>query len=175
MFVQAFAELDEGDETGSALHFQAVHEITADLNNSELDGLLCEIAIESDVDQSQPECQQAVALAPVLRPNEPVSGTFDLIDSGLLSLAGMVHAWRFEAKAGDTVTIRMWDEDLGLNTALRVLGGTALREVASNGDYDSSDSQIGPLTLTETGTYLILAYPYDYSRSGTYGLELTKE
>jgi hypothetical protein len=79
--------------------------------------------------------------------------------------------YTFEAEAGQTIKINMSSPNF--DTYLELLGPDG-QTVATNDDFEGLNSQIGPIELTETGTYTIIARALSSSGSGDYELTLNE-
>lgn len=75
--------------------------------------------------------------------------------------------WVFEADAGDIVTITMSSDDFDAFLLLQDLENSYL---TSNDDFDGLNAQIGPILLTQTGTYTIVVSSAGNAGQGAYTL-----
>jgi len=86
-----------------------------------------------------------------------------------LSSSSSGDRWQFQGSNGDSITIQLNSPDFDTYLELLDPGGYELSE---NDDFDGLNSQIGPIRLTETGRYTIIARSFAGVGSGDYTLRL---
>lgn len=98
-----------------------------------------------------------------IMPNEPIEG--------ILSENNITEEYTFIGQAGDVVTITLSSRLFDSYLVLENLEGV---EIASNDDFGGSlDATIENLTLSESGTYIIIVGSADGAGTGAYELNLT--
>ena len=88
-----------------------------------------------------------------------------------------VHEWTVEGRAGDRLRIRLRSDDFDTYLAFgREFGDGDYEELAANDDApDDGLNSLIEITLPADGTYLILASPLQWSGTGRYTLEVTRD
>lgn len=84
---------------------------------------------------------------------------------------GQADEWRFEGSSGDSVTISLRSSQF--DTVLELVG-PGNTKIAVNDDFDGQNSQIGPITLTQNGTHILIVRSFGGDTGGVYTLALTE-
>jgi serine protease Do len=105
----------------------------------------------------EPEVVEPEVVEPEVQEEPNVIELGGSVDSELTNSA-FTEEWTFEAEAGTLVTITMVSEDFDCYLLLLDSDGV---EIAYDDDSAGNlDSRIGPLSLSETGTYTVVANSY---------------
>jgi WD40 repeat protein len=115
-----------------------------------------------------PSIEPTIA-SPGVRSNNliPASGTVESENR-----IGDQTRWTFEANAGEVVTIIM--RSIEFDTYLELYDEDN-QFITENDDFDGLNSQIGPIELSRSGTYTIIARSFANQGGGAYQIEFIRE
>ncbi len=131
---------------------------------------------------SRPLSVVSTALAPTVPPPpgtlvsgaEPMILTPEARMSGVIQNQGQEHRYTFHAEAGQAVTIVMQAPPGGpLDSFLELRGPDGATLITNDDGGGGVDSRIENFVLPVSGEYTLLAYGFNHTSTGSYGLRLS--